>query len=153
MVALITRSLGRSAALCRHADKLSTFFFPDVFHIYDSVLTSMSAVTTSLCLYLLFGCIAVEAAADFVRNPLQTPVDHSNRIRPGIAGCSVGKSVFLRLSSSGLLPHAIHVMMKTCRRSWGESFYCARLCVDVNQFNLEAQWLLCIPPPPPPPPL
>ena len=27
-----------------------------------------------------------------------------------------------------------------------------RFCVDVNQFNLEAQWLLCIPPYPPPNP-
>lgn len=50
------------------------------------------------------------------------PLDHSNRIRSGTAGCSVCKFVFLPLSSSGLLPYAIDVMMKTCWRSWVESF-------------------------------
>jgi len=90
MAAVITRSLGRSAALCLHADKLSTFFFSHVFHIYDSVLTSMSAVTTSLCLYLLFGCVTVDVA-DFMRYPLQTRltiVTESDRAVPAVNVCS-----------------------------------------------------------------
>jgi hypothetical protein len=87
MAAVITRSLGLSAALCLHADKLSTFFPPDVFHIYDSVLTSMSAVTTSVCLYLLFGCVAVDVIADFMRYPQQTHltiVTESDRAVPAV---------------------------------------------------------------------
>lgn len=123
MAALITRSLGRSAALCRHADKLSTFFFRCLPYLWLSTDVNERCYDISLFIFVirLYCC---RRCCRFYAVPSADPLDHSNRIRSGSAGYSVWKFVFLRLSSSGLLPHAIDVVMKTCWRSWIESFSC-----------------------------
>jgi hypothetical protein len=125
MAAVITRSLGRCAAPCLHADKLTTLFFPPWCLPYLWLSTDVSERCYDICLFIfVIRLCCYRRCCRFYAVPSTDPLDRSNRIRSGSVDCSVCKFVFLRLSSLGLLPHAIDVMMKTCWRSWVESFSC-----------------------------
>jgi hypothetical protein len=102
----------------------SAHFFPRCLpYLWLSTDVNERCYDISLFIFIIRLCCC-RRYCRFYAVPSTDPLDHSNRIRSGSAGCSVCKFVFLCLSSSGLLPHAGDVMMKTCWRSWVESFSC-----------------------------